>query len=332
MSKNGKTIAILVAIIALIGAGVAFMSTKADKKDGAKTETTAEKDGAGAGAEDDPVVAKVDGADIKRSEVIKFITALPPQMQQLPVETIFPMALEQVINAKIVDVKAEKMSGLANDSEVEKRMEEAKVQIMRAVYVEKEIEKQITDERLKKAYDEAVAKSKPTEEVRARHILVDSEATAKEIIEKLKGGANFDALAKEFSKDPSNKDSGGDLGYFTKDAMVKSFADAAFAMNKGDLSQTPVKTQFGYHVIKVEDKRQAPAPAFEKVREALAANERRKILDELVKQWNAGAKVERFDINGNPLPAPKAEAPAPAPDAAGAEATPAPTAESAPAQ
>jgi peptidyl-prolyl cis-trans isomerase C len=104
------------------------------------------------------------------------------------------------------------------------------------------------------------------------------------------------------------------LGYFTKDAMVKSFADAAFAMNKGDLSSTPVKTQFGFHVIKVEDKRTASAPAFEKVREALASNERRKILDELVKQWNAGAKIERFDVNGKPLPAPKAEeAPAAAP-------------------
>ena len=325
MSKNGKTIAILVALIALIGAGVAFMSTKADKKDGSATETTAEKDADEAAKGDDPVVAKVDGAEIKRSDVIKFITTLPPQLQQTPIDTLFPMALEQVINAKIVDVKAEKLSGLANDSEVEKRMEEAKVQIMRAVYVEKEIEKQVTDERLKKAYDEAVAKSKPTEEVRARHILVDSEDKAKEIIEKLKGGANFDALAKEFSKDPSNKDSGGDLGYFTKDAMVKSFADAAFAMNKGDVSSSPVKTQFGYHVIKIEDKRQSAAPAFEKVREALAVNERRKILDELVKQWNEGAQIERFDVNGKPLPAPKAEeAPASAEQQApAAETTPA---------
>lgn len=309
MSKNTKTIAILVAIIALIGAGAAFMSTKIGKKDEAKTETAKTEDGADAAKdENDVVVAKVDGEEIKRSEVIKFITALPPQMQQLPIQQLFPMALEQVINGKIVDVKAKTLSGLANDSEVEKRMEEAKIQIMRAVYVEKEIEKLVTDERLKAAYETAKTKQKPTEEVKARHILVDSEAKAKELIEKLNGGADFAALAKEFSKDTSNKDAGGDLGYFAKDTMVKSFADAAFAMNKGDVSKAPVKTQFGYHVIKVEDKRVAPFPPFEQVREALAVNERRQILDELVKQWNSTATIERFDINGKPLPAPKVEA------------------------
>ena len=133
-------------------------------------------------------------------------------------------------------------------------------------------------------------------------------------------------FAKEKSADKGSGSNGGDLGYFTKEAMVKPFAEAAFAMNKGDVSQTPVKTQFGYHVIKVEDKRIAPPPPFEKVREALAANERRKILDELVKQWNATAKVERFDVNGNPLPAPKAPeaAPAPAPQDAAPAAEPAP--------
>lgn len=310
MSKNTKTIAILVAIIALIGAGAAFMSTKIGKNEDVKTETATTEEGTDAPKdENDVVVAKVNGEEIKRSEVVKFITALPPQMQQLPIQTLFPMALEQVINGKIVDIKAKDVSGLARDSEVEKRLEDAKVQIMRAVYVEKEIEKLVTDERLKAAYETAKAKQKPTEEVKARHILVESEAQAKELIEKLNGGADFAALAKEFSKDTSNKDQGGDLGYFTKDTMVKSFANAAFAMNTGDVSKTPVKTQFGYHVIKVEGKRIAPFPPFEQVREALAVNERRQILDELVKQWNSTATIERFDINGKPLPAPASEAP-----------------------
>jgi peptidyl-prolyl cis-trans isomerase C len=302
MTKNTKTITILVAIIALIGAGAAFMSTKFGKNDETKTETAKTEDGKDTPKQEEVIVAKVNGQDVTRNEVIKFITALPPQMQQMPIEQLFPMALEQVVSAKIVDEKAKTMSGLASDSEVEKRLDEAKVQIMRAVYVEKEIEKLINDERLQAAYEEAKVKQKPTEEIKASHILVDSESKAKEIIEKLKGGADFAALAKEFSKDTSNKDQGGELGYFTKDTMVKSFADAAFAMKAGDLSSSPVKTQFGFHVIKVEDKRVAPFPSFEQVREQLAVGERRKILDELVKSWNESATIERFDINGKPLP------------------------------
>lgn len=341
MSKNGKMITILVALIALIGAGAAFMSGKVGKKDDASTETASTEEGTKAATDsskDDSkdeskdeaeskdkkvIVAKVNGEDVTRADLVKFVSTLPPQMQQMPINTLYPMALEQVVNAKIVDQKAKDESGLDSSDEYEKRLDEAKVQIKRALYVEQEIEKQVTDERLKAAYEDAKAKQKPVEEVHARHILVDSEAKAKDLIAKLKAGADFATLAKENSKDPSNKDNGGDLGYFTKDSMVKSFANAAFAMNKGDISSTPVKTQFGYHVVKVEDKRMAEFPAFEKVRDALAVQVRRQILDELVKQWSSSAQVERFDLNGQPLPAPKTEsAPAPA-----AESTEAPKAE-----
>lgn len=249
---------------------------------------------------DDPVVAKVDGKNILRSEVLAFMKNMPPQMQQLPIETIFPVVLDQVVNGKIVEEKAEK-TDVAADPEVAKRMAEAKEQIVRVVYMEQEINKNLSEERVKKAYDKFVAEQGKVEEVKARHILVDKEETAKDIIKKIEGGAKFEDLAKEMSKDTANKASGGDLGYFTKTDMVKEFGDAAFAMKPGEVSKTPVKTQFGWHVIQVEDKRERPVPPLETVKPALEAQERREILSELLESWRKKADVEMFDMNGNPV-------------------------------
>lgn len=248
---------------------------------------------------EDPVVAKVDGSTVLRSDVLTFIQNLPPQMKQIPLESLFPMALEQVINGKIVGMKAEK-TDVATDPEVSNRLSQAKEQIIRAVYVEKVIEKNLTPERVQKAYDKFAEEQGKIEEVRARHILVDKEDVAKEIIKKLADGAKFEDLAKEYSKDSGNKASGGDLGYFTKDSMVKEFADAAFAMKKGEVSQAPLKTQFGYHVIQVEDHRNREVPPLTKVKLELEAQERRAILDELLENWRKASSVETFDINGNP--------------------------------
>ncbi len=129
-----------------------------------------------------------------------------------------------------------------------------------------EAKKAVTEEAKRKTYDEFVASAKPETEVRARHILVDDEAKAKEIAAKAKGGADFATLAKENSKDSA--EDGGDLGYFTKDQMVPEFAEAAFKLEKGQVSD-PVKSQFGWHVIKVEDKRQKPVPSYEQVSDQL---------------------------------------------------------------
>lgn len=254
---------------------------------------------------ENPVVAKVDGKPVVRSEVLAFIQNLPPQMKQLPLETIFPMALEQVINGKIVEGKAA-TADVSNDPKVAERLAQAKEQITRAVFVEQEIEKNLSQARIQKAYDEFAAEQGKIEEVKARHILVEKEDAAKDIIKKLADGAKFEDLAKEFSKDDGNKATGGDLGYFTKGDMVKEFADAAFAMKKGDVSKAPVKTQFGYHVIQVEDRRARPVPTMASLQPQIEAQERREILNELLEGWRKSANVEAFDINGNPV---KAEAP-----------------------
>jgi peptidyl-prolyl cis-trans isomerase C len=297
--------AALLAILAITGLalserGEATPADKSPAKSDAATAPAGKSADKAAPAAEDPVVAKVDGQPIKRSEVLAFMKNIPPQMQQLPPETLFPVVLEQVINGKIVEEKASK-TDVANDPEVAKRLAEAKEQIIRIVFMEHEINKNLTDTRLRKAYDKFAAEQGNIEEVKASHILVDKESEAKDIIKKLQAGAKFEDLAKEHSKDTANKSIGGDLGYFTKDAMVKEFSDAAFAMKKGDVSKTPVKTQFGWHVIKVEDRRVRPVPDFDTVKSALEAQERRQILNELLESWRKSATVETFDINGNPV-------------------------------
>lgn len=266
---------------------------------------------------DDPVVAKVNGKPLYRTDVLDFIKTLPPQMQQANPKDIFPMALDQVISAKIVDEKAVS-ENLDNDPVVVKRLALAKTQIVRAVYAEKAIDKEFSEDLVRKAYDEIVKNMPKVEEVHARHILVDSESQAKDILAKLNGGAKFEDLAKEFSKDKSNSATGGDLGYFAQTDMVKEFADAAFALKANEYTKAPVKTQFGFHVIQSLDKRERPAPKFEDVKLQVEGQVRRDILEKLVKKWDAAATIEKFDFDGKPVvaatPAAAADAAKPAED------------------
>ena len=152
----------------------------------------------------------------------------------------------------------------------------------------------LSDEAEHKLYDEAIKQVKAEEEVHARHILVVSEDEAKAILAQLKGGADFVALAKEKSKDPGSAESGGDLGYFTKEQMVPEFAEVAFKLGKGQLSD-PVKTQFGWHVIKVEDKRIRPTPTFEQVKPQIENYVAHRAQAEMVENLRKSATVERLD-------------------------------------
>lgn len=281
----------------------------------AATEPAAAEDKSSA---DNPVVATVNGEKVYRSDVVDFMEVLPPQMKQMPAESLYPMVIEQVVNAKIVDAKAAK-ADIEDNPAFQKKMEQAKVQIARATYAEKEIEDNFNEADVKKAYDKMVADMPKVEEVKAAHILVDDEATAKEIIKKLADGGKFADLAKEYSKDKSNAENGGDLGYFAEGDMVKEFGDAAFAMKVGEFSKEPIKTQFGYHIISLEDKRVRPAPAYDDVKDQLTAQVKRDLLNNMMKDWRDSAKVEIYDYNGNPMPAAGEEAPEAAPEAKPAE-------------
>jgi peptidyl-prolyl cis-trans isomerase C len=166
------------------------------------------------------------------------------------------------ITFKLVAEDARK-EGLAKDPEVIKAVKRAEDQILREAWAAKKGQAAISDAELKKRYDEGKANFKPQEEVHAHHILVDTEEQAKQIISDLHAGASFEDLAKTKSKDPTGARSGGDLGFFTHDQMVPEFADAAFALRAGETSTTPVKTQFGWHVIRVDEHRMQSWPSLD---------------------------------------------------------------------
>ncbi|MCB1556793.1 MAG: peptidyl-prolyl cis-trans isomerase [Alphaproteobacteria bacterium] len=171
---------------------------------------------------------------------------------------------------------------------------------MRNVFVERALAERISDDKLKESYDSLIASLPPVEETRARHILVPDEEKARALIESLNEGADFEDLAKENSTGPSGPN-GGDLGYFSKDQMVPEFADAAFSLPVGAYSKDPIQTQFGWHVIKVEDRRVRPAPSFESLKPQLEAQLRQQALNDLVEAWQTDANVQTFDINGEAI-------------------------------
>ena len=265
-------------------------------------------------AADDPVVARVNGTEIHRSDVQREIDMLGPQAQQMPMQMIYPRILQQMIATKLVSTQgyAEK---LQNDPDVNAKLKDAEDQLVAETYVRHAVQPRITDAKIKARYDELAAKYKPQDEVRARHILITlnkddgadadakAEAKAEDIIKQLKGGADFAKLAGDKSDDKGSAKQGGDLGYFPHDQMVKPFADAAFAMKVGDISDKPVKSDFGYHVIKVEDKRKSSAPPLAEVKDQIVNKLGEEETNALVKSLEAKAKIEKFNPDGSPMTA-----------------------------
>lgn len=309
--SSAKVFLVLLVVGAI--AGLAYMSGKMTgvkmpgKDDVAETAATTETAPEEKKADPSQVIAKVDGVEITRAEVSQLVEVMPQQMRQLPPEQLLPMALEQVINNKIISKKASG-ADLSNDAEVKKQMELAKEQIIRSTFVDREVAKKIKPEDIKKEYEQYVKNFPKVEEVKASHILVADEAKAKEIIASLDAGKDFAGLAKENSTDGTAQN-GGSLGYFSKDDVVPEFSAAAFALEVGKYSKKPVKTEFGFHVLKVEDKRVRPPAEFDQVKPYIEQELRRSSLEALVKDWRGGSKIERFDEKGN-LIVQKEEAPA----------------------
>jgi peptidyl-prolyl cis-trans isomerase C len=240
----------------------------------------------------DPVIARVNGVDIKQSDLALAEEDVGADMQAASPEAKREHLISYLADIIMVTQAADKKN-LADDADFKRRLAFLRSKLLMGYELQQEAKTALTDEALKQTYDEAVKSMSGQEEVRARHILVEGEDEAKAILEQLKGGADFAKLAKEKSKDPGAAE-GGDLGYFTKDQMVPEFADVAFKMYPGQLSN-PVKTQFGWHVIKVEDKRIKQPPEFEKVKDQIEAFLARKAQADFIAKLRQSAKVERFD-------------------------------------
>jgi peptidyl-prolyl cis-trans isomerase C len=256
----------------------------------------------------DPVVARVDGAPIHLSEVEDAVRALPEQFRAMPPQVLFPIMIDQLISQRVLVAAARRLD-LQNSPEVRARVARAEEEALQQAYLAREIAPLMTEAALRARYERDIASQPREAEVRARHILVQTETDARAIVAALQGGADFAALARERSRGPGAAE-GGDLGFFKREEMPEAFAEAAFALAPGQFTATPVRTQFGWHVIKVEERREQPLPSFEQAAEEL----RRAIIEEaatgLVDRLRAQASVQRFNLDGSPLAAPPA-APSP---------------------
>jgi peptidyl-prolyl cis-trans isomerase C len=245
----------------------------------------------------DPVVARVNGVDIRQSDLQLAEEDVGADMQAATPEARREHLISYLADIIMVTQAADKKK-LADNPEFKRRLAFLRNKLLMGYELQDEAKAAVNDETLHQTYNDAVKSMGGQEEVRARHILVESEDEAKALQEQLKNGADFATLAKEKSKDPGAAE-GGDLGYFTKDQMVPDFADVAFKMYPGQVSN-PVKTQFGWHLIKLEDKRTKQPPEFDKVKDQIEAFLTRKAQTEFIAKLRQTAKVERLDKPAEP--------------------------------
>ncbi|HLZ04789.1 MAG TPA: peptidylprolyl isomerase [Bradyrhizobium sp.] len=249
---------------------------------------------------EDKVLAKVNGSEIHQSDVALAEEELGPSLAQMDPATKDQNVLAFLIDMKVV-AKAAEDEKIEDSDDFKKRMAFTKNRLLMDSLLAAKGKAATTDEAMKKVYDEASKQIAGEEEVHARHILVETEEEAKEIKAELDKGADFAELAKKKSKDPGASD-GGDLGFFTKEQMVPEFSKVAFELKPGQISD-PVKSQFGWHIIKVEEKRNRKPPAFDQVKSQIETYVTRKAQADYVAKLREGAKIERFDQAANTPPA-----------------------------
>jgi peptidyl-prolyl cis-trans isomerase C len=235
------------------------------------------------------VVATVNGTEITLGHMIAAREMLPEQYLQLPDDVLYSGILDQLVQQVALAAEAEK--DLDERSRLD--MENQRRMYLSNVVLEGAAEEAATEEKIQALYDETVAKAPAPVEYSAQHILVDKEEDAKAIIEELKGGADFAAIAKERSTDTGSGAAGGDLGWFQASMMVEPFAKAVEALEKGALTDAPVQSQFGWHVIRLNDRREMARPALEEKREELVAELQKLAIEARIKEVTDAAEVVR---------------------------------------
>jgi peptidyl-prolyl cis-trans isomerase C len=248
-----------------------------------------------------PVLAKVNGSEIRQSDMAIAEEELGPSLEKMDPATKKENLLAFLIDMKIV-AKAAEDKKVEDSDEFKKRLAFARNRLLMDSLLANEGKAATTDDAMKKVYDDAAKQITSEQEVHARHILVATEDEAKAIEDELKKGADFAELAKKKSKDPGASD-GGDLGFFTKDQMVPEFSAVAFALEPGKISD-PVKSQFGWHIIKVEEKRNRKPPDFDQVKGQIETYVTRKAQADYVAKLRETAKIERMDQPADAAPKP----------------------------
>ena len=240
----------------------------------------------------DDVLAIVNGKEIHRSDVMMARNRLPAQLRELPEEQILPVLINVVIDSRLIADQARK-ENIAEEPEIKAQMQIVQDMVLEQTLLTRHLQDKITEEALRERYEAMIKDEDARKQVHAQHILVKERSEAEEVIRELNEGADFNELAKEKSTDPA-AEAGGDLGYFSRGDMIPAFSEVAFSLEPGTYSRTPVQTEFGWHVIKVEDRRVVDPPPFEEVRNQLQQQLAMELRTEYVKQLREQAEITRL--------------------------------------
>jgi peptidyl-prolyl cis-trans isomerase C len=246
----------------------------------------------------DPVVANVDGHPIYLSQLGQAVQSLPENMRTMPFESIYPLLLDRMIDHEALVLLARREK-LDEDPKVVRQIDEATARVLEGALLARTVMPEVTEDAINARYKRDFADQSAVEEVHARHILVGTETEAKWVIQELGKGADFVALAKRFSKDPDAA-RGGDVGFIRRNQVWPGFADLVFSLKPGEIGQTPVYNEFGWHVVQTLERRTVPPPTFAQVHEAIRQQLLQEAVQRVVAQARDGLRVHKFNITGAP--------------------------------
>ncbi|MGE0226461.1 MAG: peptidylprolyl isomerase [Acetobacteraceae bacterium] len=246
-----------------------------------------------------PVIGSVDGHLIYLDELGRAAQTLPENLRGLPFDVLYPVLLDRLIDHQALVIMA-KRSGLEDKPEIRKEIEAATERILEGAWLAQEARPKITEAAVQARYNKLFANRPATEEVRARHILVGSEAEAMKVIQELRDGADFATVARVVSKDP-DREKGGDLGFFRREQVWPAFADLAFSLQPGQIGATPVRNEFGWHVVKVEEKRLVAPPSFSDIQATLRQELLAQGVQHAVERARSQVIIRRFNLDGSEL-------------------------------
>lgn len=277
------------AVLLLLGAGAALAQTSAPA-------TTA------GAAKPDTVVAIVDGHKLTRADVIASAATLPAEYRS-QMDNYFPQLIDRLIDMTLMNEEGHRQK-LQDDPEVQKLVAEYEDQAIRAVLVRRFLADKVGDAQLKQHYDEMVKGMPPTVELHASHILLANQADAQAVIKQLDAGADFAKLAKEKSKDTQSGANGGDLNWFSEGDMVPEFWAAAAKLQKGQHTEQPVQSQYGWHVILLVDKRTKPVPTYDQIKDQVKNDLTQELVTAWLRDMHKTAKIQKFNPDGSPIATP----------------------------
>ena len=242
--------------------------------------------------QDIPIVANVNKEKISLETMIHAMNELPPEIQSQPFMSYYEELLERVIDIKLIAQEGKKIN-LEKEPSVKAAIDFVTEKVLMQAFLSKYVQKNISEESLKASYNNYIADEISREEIKASHILLDTQNEAVEVIKMLNNGDDFAEVAKNKSTGPSGP-SGGDLGWFKRGQMVPPFENAAFSLGQNEISQKPIQTQFGWHVIKVFEKRIPQAPSYENMKNNLIQDLERKIVSKKIQDLRNNALIEKL--------------------------------------